>query len=347
LPNGVKSTKAKYLSLVLRTTVAVVAIAWVFRGQDWKQLGQVFARLNLWYFALSLGIFTISQVFIGLRWWLLLRAQSVFTSFWAAVRLHFLGLFYNNLMPGSIGGDLLRAWYVTKHTDKKLEAALSVFVDRAIGFLGMLAIAAFCYLLFMHGEYIVGYENSSSFAQSLADHKGSLAWLAIIVSVLLGLLLLHRTSRIMLANVWRYVCVHGGQAIKKAKEAIVIYCHKPVTILVAFALTILLQSMVITAFWLLGLNLKIAADARYYFIFFPMTWVLAAVPVSIAGVGVLEGGIRELFTRFAGVGAAEALVLALCQRFVWVLASLPGAVIHLTGTHLPREFFVDYRKPTN
>lgn len=343
MPKGIKSKKARHLSLALRTAVAVAAIVWVFRGQDWGKLTQVFARLNLWYFALSLGIFTMSQVLIGLRWWLLLRTQSIFTSFWAAVRLHFLGLFYNNLMPGSIGGDLLRAWYVTKHTDKKLEAALSVFVDRSIGFLGMLGIAAFCYLLFMRGEHIISYENGSSFTQSLVKHKGILIWLAAIAVMLLGLLVLHRAGRKMLAKTWQHVYVHGGEVIRKTKEAIVLYCGKPVTIIAALFLTILLQSMVITSFWLLGLNLKIDTEARYYFVFFPMTWVLAAVPVSIAGVGILEGGIRELFTRFAGVGVEEALVLALCQRFIWILASLPGAVIHLTGTHLPKDFFVDYQ----
>jgi hypothetical protein len=40
----------------------------------------------------------------------------------------------------------------------------------------------------------------------------------------------------------------------------------------------------------------------------------------------------------------QALALALCQRFIWVLASLPGAVVHLTGAHLPRDFFIDYKQ---
>jgi hypothetical protein len=39
----------------------------------------------------------------------------------------------------------------------------------------------------------------------------------------------------------------------------------------------------------------------------------------------------------AGVPAEQAMVLALCQRFVWVIASLPGGVVHLLGAHLPRE----------
>jgi uncharacterized membrane protein YbhN (UPF0104 family) len=59
--------------------------------------------------------------------------------------------------------------------------------------------------------------------------------------------------------------------------------------------------------------------------------------VSIAGLGVFEAGMVELFGLLAGVPAEQALALAFCQRFVWVIASLPGGLIHLLGRHLPRE----------
>ena len=142
--------KTKHLFLFLRIAVAVTALAWVFRGQDWGELAAMFARLNFGLFAVSVTIFVASQLIVGLRWWLLLRSQAIFIPYWAAVRLHFLGLFYNNFMPSALGGDFLRAWYVTSHTDKKLEAVLSVFVDRVIGLMGMVIIAVVCYLLFLY-----------------------------------------------------------------------------------------------------------------------------------------------------------------------------------------------------
>ena len=74
---------------------------------------------------------------------------------------------------------------------------------------------------------------------------------------------------------------------------------------------------------------------KYYFVFFPIGWVLGALPISPAGAGVLEGGIVFLFTRVPGVTAEQALVLAMCQRVMFLLASLPGIVIHIMGAHLP------------
>jgi hypothetical protein len=62
---------------------------------------------------------------------------------------------------------------------------------------------------------------------------------------------------------------------------------------------------------------------------------------------VVESFLADLFIRFAGVGEEQAAALALCQRAVWMLASLPGAAIHLIGAHLPRDFFIDYKKSIN
>jgi uncharacterized membrane protein YbhN (UPF0104 family) len=77
-------------------------------------------------------------------------------------------------------------------------------------------------------------------------------------------------------------------------------------------------------------------------------WVVSAVPVSIAGLGGFEAGMVEIFGLLAGVPAEQAMVLALCQRFIWVLASLPGGVIHLVGAHLPREeISVDCKETAN
>ena len=262
-------------------------------------------------------------------------------------------------MPGSVGGDLLRAWYVTKHTDKKLEAALSVFVDRALGLLCMMIIAVVCYLLFMRGRSgLVTSSDKHGFLKSVAQYRWILLSLFVGVAALVCLLLLHRSGRTLLRKAWSFAYVHGTSVIKRLREAIVIYCTRFPTILAALALTIFLQTLVVTAFWLLGLNLGIEANARYYFVFFPITWVLGALPVSIAGIGIHEGGLVELFTRFAGVAPETVLALALCQRAIFMLASLPGAAIHLIGAHLPgdpkrikmrlrnpKDFFIDSDKP--
>jgi uncharacterized membrane protein YbhN (UPF0104 family) len=99
--------------------------------------------------------------------------------------------------------------------------------------------------------------------------------------------------------------------------------------------------MVITSFWPLGRNLGIEVELKYYFVIFPIMWVVAAVPVSPAGLGIFEWGTKKGFVALTGADPASALAIALCQRLVWLLASLPGVLIHLLGAHLPREISVD------
>jgi len=335
---GTKERKTKLLFILFRIcfviTGIILAVIWASHEQRWRKLTEIKPAI----FVCSLGIFIIAQIIIGLRWWILLRSQSIFIPFLSAVRLHFLGLFYNNYMPGSVGGDLIRAWYVTKHTHKKFEAALSVFVDRAAGLLSTLIIAVFFYTLFLRGESLdVGARKEFGFISSIKEHRMLLIWMFVfIVLVFLGLLL-YGKSRVVLKKTCLYV---GERALKigeKFKKAIFLYCRRPFALLSAFGLTVLLQLMTITGFWFVGRSLGITASIKYYYVFFAVTWVLGAIPVSIGGAVVVEGMLMVLFINFAGVAEDSALALALCQRFVWLLASLPGAGIHLIGAHLPGD----------
>jgi uncharacterized protein (TIRG00374 family) len=343
-----KVKKNKHLFVFLRIAVVAVGIIWgihwVNQEQRWERLSTIFRDMNLWIFAAALSIFIIGQLIVGLRWWLLLRAQSIFIDLFAGIRLHFLGLFYNNFMPSSIGGDLIRAWYVTKHTNnKKFAAALSVFVDRVIGLLSTLIIAGFFYSVFLWGKRPVEFTGQrQGVLQTAGEHK----WLFVLVGVILCVIFLgimsFASGRKTLKMGWVSIRTHSARAWAKLSDAIVLYCRKPATIAAVFGLTVFLQILVITGFWFLGRNLGIEASIKYYYVFFTLTWVLGAVPVSIGGAVVVEGMLAYMFIHIAAVEAEAAVALALCQRIVWMLASLPGAAIHLTGTHLPKDFLIDY-----
>ena len=344
--------KSKYIFPYLRIAVVACGIAygiyWVSRGHRWANLTKIFLQMNWLVFASALGVFGIGQLLVAFRWWLLLRTQSIFIRFWAAVRLHFLGLFYNNFMPSSVGGDLIRAWYVTRHTNRRFEAALSVFVDRAIGLLSTLIIAVFFYMVFLRGRGVGKTADSQGGPlRSVAEYGWILFWLVVGAAVIFGLLLLHRKGRMILVKAFSYMVMLGIKVFSRLKDSIVIYCRKPLVILAAFGLTVFLQILTITGFWFLGVNLGIDVSVKYYYVFFTLTWVLGAVPVSIGGAVVVEFSLASLFIRFAGVSQEAAGALALCQRAVWMLASLPGAAIHLLGAHLPKDFFIDYDESIN
>ncbi|MHC4122976.1 MAG: lysylphosphatidylglycerol synthase transmembrane domain-containing protein [Planctomycetota bacterium] len=349
MPNNPKSKRSRHIATILRVIVAVVAIVLVSRGQDWNELARIFASLNLWYFVLSLAVFVLSQFLVTFRWWLLLRTHEIFIDYKAALWLHYLGLFYNNFMPGSLGGDLIRAWYVTRHTEseKKMTAALSVFIDRLNGLFGMLIIGSVSYFCFLHGKVdltISASGRQKSIMDSMLEYRFLVIGIVLILVLALSILFSLQPGRKILRKLWNYVRVHGRMAFEKLKESLTIYCKNPLAIVAAVSLTLLVQMLVITSFWILGLNLGIEASAKYYFVIFPTTWLIGSIPISVGGLGVFEGLIVELFKRLAGVARESVFALAICQRLVFVICSLPGLVIHIIGAHLPKDFFVDYKQ---
>jgi uncharacterized protein (TIRG00374 family) len=345
----VDKARRRYAFLFLRIVVVACGIVWgvywISQGQRWANLTKVFRHMDMWIFAAATVIFAVGNIIAALRWWLLMRMQSIFIEPWAAVRLFFLGWFYNNFMPSSVGGDLVRAWYVTKHTDKRFEAALSVFVDRGIGMVGTLIIASFYYLFFFrHQGGPVSFNTPGGFLKSVAEYEAVGFWLLVAVAAVFMVFLLCAGGRMLLRKIWSHIRVYRLKIIEKLKTATVIYCSRPLIILLALVLTVLMQIGVITGFWFLGVNLGVDVSVKYYYLFFTFIWLVGVLPVSIGGAVVMEGGLAYLFVRFTAVAPEAALALALCQRIIWMLTSLPGAAIHLSGVHLPKDFFVDHNK---
>jgi len=341
-----KSTKSKYISYTLRFAVAAVAIWWAFQGEDLGKVKDVLFSMNMWVFAAALGLYFLSQLVFVSRWYLLLRVQGIKISYWAAVRLHFLGLFYNNILPSSVGGDFLRAWYVTKHTDKKLEAFLSVFVDRVIGLFGMLLMAFVCFW-FVPAEVRSGMLDFSGAGEAAVEQPGIDLKMILLVVLGIGVVLaagvcLTKRGRGLIRKAFILIEEKGLSALKKGHAAIMIYWGKKIALVGALLLTFSCQGIFIFGLWLVGREIGIDADAKYYYIFFPISWLLGALPISVGGAGIMELSLKRMFISVCGVESGKSLVLAFSQRILLLLGSLPGAIIHMAGAHLPKDIFIDY-----
>jgi uncharacterized protein (TIRG00374 family) len=345
-----KVRKNKYISYLLRFGVAGAALYLAFRGEDLGQVKDVLLGLNLWIFAAALGFYVVGQLIFVTRWSLLLKVQSIRIGYWPAVRLHFLGLFYNNCLPSLIGGDLLRAWYVTQHTDKKVESVLSVFVDRFVGLAGMV-IMAFCSYCFIPAERPKEQFESPFAGTSLLQHLIDYRWVFAGIGLVLVIAAVVFASSVKLrGRLRRWIQLlrqRGAAVLGKVVTAIGIYWNKKLALVCALLLTFCCQGVFIVGMWLVGRGIGITAPMKYYFIFFPISWLLGALPISVGGVGITELWLKAMFIGVCAVSSEHALALALCQRLIMLFASLPGAVIHLIGAHLPKDFSIDYDKAMN
>ena len=148
----------------------------------------------------------------------------------------------------------------------------------------------------------------------------------------------------MIVKLWGRLWSIGMKVLAKTAAAVKLYSKRPLTIIGAIGLTFLLQGACIIGFWLLGRDLGINAHIKYYFVLFPVSWLIGALPISIGGIGIMEGWLKLMFLKLFAVTSLQASAVGLCQRLIWLLGSLPGLGIHLAGAHLPSqkdEFFVD------
>ncbi len=95
-----------------------------------------------WLLASLLAI-VCTAFFCSWRWLVLLRGQGVAIGRRRAGELYLVGAFFSMLLPGATAGDLVKGWYVTRETaGRRAEAATTVLLDRIMGFVGLIILAA-------------------------------------------------------------------------------------------------------------------------------------------------------------------------------------------------------------
>lgn len=338
-----KPKRGKYIFYLVRFAVAASALYLAFRGEDLSGIGRTLISLNPRIVILGVGVFVINQALFVVRWTLLLKAQSINIGYWVALRLYLLGKFYNNCLPSAVGGDLLRAWYVTTHTDKKLEAALSVFVDRLVGISGMVLMAALCYWLIPVGDEGLKTQlafESDPFKKLFGYWPVAAGAAAIILLITAGFFITAKGRTLMNKYIFsiRHSCI---RVLKKGHKAIVVYWNHKAALLSAYLLTFSCQGILIVGMLFVGHDIGMDCPVRYYFVFFPIAWIVSSLPISVGGLGVWEETLKLMFVG-VGMDGEQAIALAIFYRILLLLSSLPGMVIHLCGAHLPKEFSVDY-----
>jgi uncharacterized protein (TIRG00374 family) len=126
--------------LVAQALISAVLLATVFRSVDVGAFSSLFARLPLWFYVVSLAVTLAGQTLYAWRWHLVLAAAGVDAPFSVVLRQYFIGIFFNNFLPSTIGGDVGKVYLLGREYGYRL-VTTSIIVDRILG-LGVLALCA-------------------------------------------------------------------------------------------------------------------------------------------------------------------------------------------------------------
>jgi len=286
--------------------------------------------LDGWLLALAVAGFLLSMLIMSVRYWFLLKIQEIRISLWESLRLTFLGTFFNYFMPGSVGGDLVKAYFVAKHTQRKAAVLVTTFVDRLLGLTELVILAAAMILL--------------AFARGDGMANPNIRWSIWIVLIAVGLIVLAMTF-LLSARFRRlfhlqaiYQRLPIAHHIAAAGDAAKLYRSRIGDLAKAICITFGAQIIGIASVAMVGLSLHIHLNQvplLNYFIYVPIIWMLAAIPISPGGAGWVES-LYVGFFAVAGLSPSTLLVLALLARFTQMGASLPGLVVYFTGSRVPK-----------
>jgi hypothetical protein len=77
------------------------------------------------------------------RWWMLLSGQDIHVTYWEALKLTYIGAFFNTTPPGAVTGDMMKGYYTVKRQgqERKIAAFATILLDRIVGISGLIIVA--------------------------------------------------------------------------------------------------------------------------------------------------------------------------------------------------------------
>jgi uncharacterized protein (TIRG00374 family) len=240
------------------------------------------------------------------------------------------GAFYNTFMPGSTGGDVLKAYYASKHTTHRTRAVLSVIIDRVIGLLGLVIMGGV-----MASIQYVRSPNPDDPA-TRACRQVAIGSAVILAGVMFGIVIFFQTTlRGLLGVDYLLSKLPMQKQVQNAIQVMRIYKRRPGLVLGALLITFPVHITVVISAMLAGMAFGLPIPPLYYFVAVPVIVLAGAVPISPQGAGVMEFFAIHL-TKQHGVTVGQAFALAMSIRLVQMAWNLTGGVfVFKGGYHAP------------
>ena len=115
----------------LQAAMTVGLLVLLFRRFDWQALQHLLAGLPWWFYAGAFVTVLAGQVIYALRWYVVLSALRVPVSAAATMNMFFVGVFFNNFLPSTMGGDSVKVYYLGR-AEGYARIGASVLIDRVL-----------------------------------------------------------------------------------------------------------------------------------------------------------------------------------------------------------------------
>lgn len=271
------------------------------------------------WLAIALALYFGMIVVSAWRWALLLEAQHISLGLGRLTRSFLVATFFNNFLPSNIGGDVVRIRDTAPAAGSKTLATTIVFLDRGIGLLGLLFLAA------------VG--TSLTAGDGAAGPVGAgLLWLIFAASLAVAVPVLLFPQRVgqILTPLRRLHQDWVELRIQRLTSALARFREAPAALVSCFAGAVAVQMILVAFYAAIARGLGIPIPLSHLAVLVPVSFVVQMLPVSVNGFGVREATFSFYFTRI-GLALESALALSFLGAVLIMAFSLSGAVVLMTS----------------
>lgn len=297
--------------------VTIAIIIFLFARVDLVVMARHLARANMLLLLLALALYFLAIGLGALKWQVLVRAQNMNIPLGDLLAYSLVGLFFGNLLPSNVGGDVVRAYGLVRVTDRAEAAAISVLVDRLMGlvaFLGAAVVmAALAAVTLTRGAELEQIEVATVVVAALF--------------IFASTLMFSRRVSQRLKWVFRFSLLAPFLPIaQRVYHALQVYRHSYRALAANLALSGCIVVVTTLVWYTVGLALGLDVPLFYFFLFNPLIAFVLLIPISFNGLGPKEAT-AVFFFGLIGVEGEIALSMSLIFHLLIVLTSLPGGVL--------------------
>ncbi len=316
-PSSESRRRRWVLPVRLLVSVGMLAVLfWRIPDFEWSALLPDWHGATLFWLAGALASTLAAVVLSALRWHQVLRAMGHRVTLRRLAMTYFACQFVSNVLPTTIGGDVLRVSRISSDTKDSANAFASVVIERLTGWL-VLPVITF-----------VGFALNGGL-RGLGDASSLAALVAVITLAGLGVVLYAADhpqlgGRLASREGWRRFvrAVHLGVGRMRTR---------PLATLGVLGAGLAYQVVLCLAAWMAAEAMGMTdAGLTVMLAFYPAVLILQVLPIGISGLGIREWALVQ-FLHPIGVPAEQAVALGLMLYLLNVGVSLVGAPAFAAG----------------
>jgi uncharacterized membrane protein YbhN (UPF0104 family) len=303
---------------MLQAIVSLGLIVWLLQRVSWQSLLQTLSGASLGFMALACCTYYIGVVVNCYKWRVTLAIESLSAPLPRLIGWHLIGSLASNVLPTSVGGDVVRGYYAIRNLGRAMATSRSILVERLSGLLMTMLLAWIGLVL-----------TVDQLALALAILAASL------VGAVCGGVAIKYAERLP----WRLPLV-----FRKLSSLIAIYCDQPRSLALIALLSFLFQLLAGLGVWCNFRAVQLDIPFLDILLISSIISIAGLVPISINGWGVSESLFLILLMP---LHLPESGILAglLVGRALLLLVSLAGApplLFELRRSQSPRAVDGEY-----